>query len=241
MDARARAKQTRTTKKPMLDIDHFAYQSRWLHVNPLLKFALYLALLSFSLLSSPAFQAVLWLLIVPLSCYLVRVSWVRYCRWFSLPLSFLLLSVLGIALSAAQSDTQMLASFSLGSWHIGFERSLILVANAAFWRSLLALAATFLFVLTTPFTQLIFIFKRCHLPHLLVEQILLTYRFIFIFLEESTGIFQAQALRFGYQNPRCAKRSLAMLISMLLERVLRRHQQMSTALAVKLYRGEFYY
>lgn len=135
----------------------------------------------------------------------------------------------------------MLYSVSIAGLHIGFSIDSFSMANVAFWRSLCALAATYLFVFTTPFIQLIAILKRCHLPKLLIEQILLIYRFIFIFIEESAAIYRAQSLRFGYDSLRGSLHSLSMLVSMLLERVLLRHQQMTVALDIKLYRGEFYY
>lgn len=64
------------------------------------------------------------------------------------------------------------------------------------WRSLATLAATYLFVLTTPFTQMIRLLQMSRLPKVLIEQMLLTYRFIFILLEEAAAIRKAQSLRF---------------------------------------------
>ncbi|WP_309599036.1 CbiQ family ECF transporter T component, partial [Klebsiella pneumoniae] len=86
--------------------------------------------------------------------------------------------------------------------------------------------------LNMPFEQLIKLMKRGHLPLVLIEQILLTWRFIFIFLEEAATIYHAQSLRFGYRNLRTGYRSLAMLVTMLFSRVMMRYQQMSVALNV---------
>ncbi|MDN6682907.1 MAG: energy-coupling factor ABC transporter transmembrane protein, partial [Enterobacterales bacterium] len=107
-------------------------------------------------------------------------------------------------------------------------------------RSLAALSATYLFVLTTPFSQWVRLLKRSHLPLVLIEQVLLTYRFIFIFIEEAAAIHRAQSLRFGYVSLRTGYRSLSMLVGMLLARVMERHKQMSIALEVKLYNGDFH-
>ena len=94
--------------------------------------------------------------------------------------------------------------------------------------------------LTTPFNQLIRLLQMSRLPHVLIEHMLLTYRFIFILIEEASAIRQAQSLRFGYISLRCSYRSMAMLVGLLLQRVIYRYQQMETALDVKLFEGEFH-
>lgn len=78
------------------------------------------------------------------------------------------------------------------------------------------------------------------MPKALLEIILLTYRFIFIFLDEVSAIKRAQTLRFGYISPRTSYRSLGMLITMLLSRVLTRYSQMTIALETKLFKGDFH-
>ena len=71
---------------------------------------------------------------------------------------------------------------------------------------------TFWLVLNLPFPQLIILLKRAHVPRLLTEQILLTWRFIFILLDEALAIHRAQTLRFGYRSLPLGYRSLAMLV-----------------------------
>lgn len=75
---------------------------------------------------------------------------------------------------------------------------------------------------------------------MLTEQILLTWRFIFILIEEAAAIHQAQSLRFGYISLPTGYRSLAMLVGMLFTRVMIRYQQMVISLDMKLYQGDFH-
>ncbi|HEE9261811.1 TPA: energy-coupling factor ABC transporter transmembrane protein, partial [Salmonella enterica subsp. enterica serovar Typhimurium var. monophasic 4,[5],12:i:-] len=109
-----------------------------------------------------------------------------------------------------------------------------------FWRSLTALSATLWLVMNLPFPQLISLLKRAHIPRLLTEQILLTWRFLFILLDEAVAIRRAQTLRFGYCSLPNGYRSLAMLAGLLFTRVLMRYQQMTTTLDIKLYQGDFH-
>lgn len=151
----------------------------------------------------------------------------------------LLVGVLTILFSVSRDPQMLLASFRLGAFSIGISARAGR-GRETFWRSLAAMAATLWLVLNLPFPQLIILLKRGRVPRLLTEQILLTWRFIFILLDEAMAIHRAQTLRFGYGSVPQGYRSLAMLVGLLFTRVLLRYQQMSTALDIKLYQGDFH-
>lgn len=224
----------------MLEIDHYAYQNRWRTVNPLAKGIGFISLLLIAFCSTTLIQVVLLLVLAPITCYNSHIGLKKYCRWLFIPFAFLLVSVIGILLSFAWNKEHMLVSIPIGSIYIGINADSIIVAQNAFFRSLCCLAVTYLFVLSTPFDQLIQIGKKTHLPKVLLEIILLTYRFIFIFLDEVAAIKRAQTLRFGYISMKTSYHSLGMLITMLLTRVLSRYSQMTIALETKLYKGDFH-
>ncbi len=224
----------------MLEIDRYAYQSRWRDINPSAKAVTFLFLLLLALCSHPVVQIMILIVLAPLTCYVTRIKIKKYCRWMLIPFGFLLMSMLGILMSFAWDSSQMIVSFRIGSLYIGVNPVSFDVANLTFWRSLSCLAVTYLFVLTTPFDQIIQIGKHSRLPQVLLENILLTYRFIFIFLEEVIAIKRAQTLRFGYVSLKSSYRSVGMLVTMLLERVLARYSQMTIALETKLFKGDFH-
>ena len=111
--------------------------------------------------------------------------------WFST------VGVVTILFSISRDPQTLLASIPVGSYWLGISAPGLVTANETFWRSLAALAATFWLVLNLPFPQLIILLKRAHVPRLLTEQILLTWRFIFILLDEALAIHRAQTLRFS--------------------------------------------
>lgn len=224
----------------MTGLDRLSYQSRWFHVAPERKFLFWLLLMVLAFSLPPLGQAVLMLLTATFTCWLLRISFWRWCRWMALPLGFLLVGVVTILFSVSRDPHALLVSVPIGAFRLGITSVGLTTANETFWRSLAALAATFWLVLNLPFPQLIILLKRMHVPRLLTEQVLLTWRFIFILLDEAMAIHRAQTLRFGYRNVRLGYRSLAMLVSLLFTRVLIRYQQMSTALDIKLYQGDFH-
>lgn len=224
----------------MTGLDRLSYQSRWFHVAPERKFLFWLLLmiLAFTL---PAWgQGIELALIAGLTCWLLRIPLRRWCRWMALPFGFLLVGVVTILFSVSRDPQTLLVSFPVGSYWLGVTASGLHTANETFWRSLAALAATFWLVLNLPFPQLILLLKRARVPRLLTEQILLTWRFIFILLDEAMAIHRAQTLRFGYRSLPIGYRSLAMLVGVLFTRVLIRYQQMAATLDIKLYQGDFH-
>lgn len=224
----------------MLGIDNLSYQGRWRQVDPMRKLALYGLFLLLAMTTPPLYQALLLVFIATLTCWLLRVGPLRYLKWLSVPLGFLLVGVMAIVLSVSRQPETLWWGIPLGSFWVGIDPQGLHTAHQTFWRSLAALSATFWFVLNTPFPQLIQILQRCRVPKLLTEQILLTWRFIFIFLDEALAIRRAQSLRFGYSSLGSSYRSLSMLIGMLFMRVMMRYQQMVISLEIKLYQGEFH-
>ncbi|MDQ4431176.1 energy-coupling factor ABC transporter transmembrane protein [Yokenella regensburgei] len=224
----------------MTGLDRLSYQSRWFHVAPQRKFFFWLLLIVLAFTLPPLGQGILLAFTASLTCWLLRISFWRWCTWMALPLSFLLIGVLTILVSISRDPQTMMFGLPLGHYWLGITSAGSSMASQTFWRSLAALAATFWLVLNLPFSQLILLLKWARVPRLLTELILLTWRFIFILLDEALAIHRAQTLRFGYRSLPNGYRSLAMLVGVLFTRVLIRYQQMAAALDVKLYQGDFH-
>ena len=169
----------------MNGLDRLSYQSRWYHIAPQRKFCFWLLMMLLAFSLPPLGQGILLLALAAFTCWLLRISFWRWLRWMAIPLAFLLVGVLTILLSITSDPARLLVGIPLGSYWLGVLPEGLNMANATFWRSLAALAATFWLVLNMPFPQLIVLLRKGRVPRLLTEQILLTWRFIFILLEEA--------------------------------------------------------
>ncbi|MCU9816045.1 hypothetical protein LEQ07_14150 [Paraclostridium sp. AKS73] len=107
-------------------------------------------------------------------------------------------------------------------------------------RAMSCIISIYFLILTTPFNQLIIVLKKLHIPHTLIELMILIYRFIFIFIEEAEEIYKSQQLKFGYTNLKTSYNSMSLLIKTLFFRMMRRYEDMSTSLDIKLYDGKFH-
>ncbi len=221
-------------------LDRLSYQSRWFNVAPERKFLFWLLAMVLAFALPALGQGILLVVLAAFTCWLLRISFWRWLRWMAIPIGFLLVGVLTILLSVTHEPTHLLVGVPLGSYWLGVMPEGLAMANTTFWRSLAALAATFWLVLNLPFPQLIVLLRKGRVPRLLTEQILLTWRFIFILLEEAMAIHRAQTLRFGYRTLPQGYRSLAMLVGLLFTRVLLRYKEMAVTLDIKLYQGDFH-
>ncbi|VEA16653.1 synthesis of vitamin B12 adenosyl cobalamide [Salmonella enterica subsp. enterica] len=77
----------------MTGLDRLSYQSRWAHVAPQRKFLLWLAMMMLAFVLPPVGQGIELLIIAGLSCWLLRISLWRWCRWMAIPFGFLLVGV----------------------------------------------------------------------------------------------------------------------------------------------------
>lgn len=99
----------------MTGFDRLSYQSRWLQVAPERKFLLWLLLMALAFTLPAWGQALTLALTAALTCWLLRVSFWRWCRWMALPFGFLLVGVLTILFSVSRDPQMLLASLRLGA------------------------------------------------------------------------------------------------------------------------------
>ncbi|WII35982.1 energy-coupling factor ABC transporter transmembrane protein [Paenibacillus thiaminolyticus] len=224
----------------MLTIDKYAYHNRWIGVSPYIKTSGYMLLLILSLSGPAVLQAAICLLLVPLTMYVAKMKCSHYIKWFMLPFSFLLFSIISILISVSPSADGLLWKVQAGSLYLGISDATMQAAAQVLFRSTACLACTLFFVLTVPVQQLVKVMRTIHIPVLLIELMVLIYRFIFIFVEEAAAIRHAQQLRFGYHGLKNSYKSLAMLVNVLFQRVMLRYRDMSVVLDVKLFQGDFH-
>ena len=169
-----------------------------------------------------------------------KIEFKDYIHFIKIPLAFLVISILMILVNFTKDKQSLLYSIKIVSIYMGISDESIISSTHVFFRSLSCLTCIYFIMLTTPFNQLIFVLKKLHLPDVVLEISLLMYRFIFIFVEEVTDIKKSQELRFGYTNLKNGYNSLGLLVNMLFKRMMIRYDEMSTALDMKLYDGQFH-
>lgn len=222
-------------------IDDYAYKNKLYKLNPNVKFAIGMLLLTLSLINPYNYISLLIIFLMSFVIVVVaKIEFKDYVYFIKIPLIFLVISILMILLNFTNNKELLLYSIKIGNLYIGISTESIMSSTHLFFRSLSCLTCIYFIMLTTPFNQLIFVFKKLHLPDVVLEISLLMYRFIFIFIEEVADIKKSQELRFGYINLKNGYNSFGLLVNMLFKRMMIRYDEMSIALDMKLYDGTFH-
>jgi cobalt/nickel transport system permease protein len=86
---------------------------------------------------------------------------------------------------------------------------------------------------TTPFSQILAVLRRCHLPGLLVTSLALTHRYLFVLLEETGRLRRARLSRTFQHNKTQVWRSLATVLGQLFLRTSERAERIYAAMCAR--------
>jgi cobalt/nickel transport system permease protein len=223
----------------LLLIDKYAYTNKLAKTNPLIKFIIVvISLMITTIISNNYINMSIFAIMVFLTTVIAKIPFDKYIKILIIPISFLIISLITILISISGEDIYIW-SIRIGSSYIGITKDSLIQSINLTTRVFASLSATFFLALTTSLNNLIKVFKKMKVPNTIIELLVLIYRSIFIFLEESKEIYQAQEIRFGYLGFKNGFKSTALLMKSLFIRVLLRYEEMVVALDCKLYNGEF--
>ena len=223
----------------MLIIDKYAYTNKLTDFNPMLKVIIVaISLFIATIISNNYINIFIFILAVSATTLVAGIPFKKYIKILAIPMSFLLISTVTILLSISSKDVYIY-SLQIGSKYIGITEDSILQSLNTTIRVFASLSMTFFLSLTTPLNKLILVFNKMKFPPIIIELLVLIYRFIFIFIEEASNIRMAQEVRFGYSNFKNSFKSISLLIKSLFIKVLLRYKDMVNSLDSKLYNGEF--
>ncbi len=222
-----------------MTIDRQAYTSKLLSVHPVEK----LAFAMFTLAAVTAFRgplpaaaAILLMSLVTVGA--AGVSAKTYLRLLLIPSVFLMSGLLAVAVEIAPDPGRLLAGIQILDYYAGVSvRSLILAGTLAA-RALAAVACMYFLILTTPMVDLLEVMRKMKVPAVVTELMGLTYRFLFVLLDEAARINISQQSRLGYRTLKSAFSSMAQLAASLFVKGFFRTRQMNYALMSRCYRGE---
>ena len=225
----------------MILIDKYAYTNNLAKSNPTIKLIIGMVFLFASMIINNL--VILFGIMVLMSMIIVGIAKIditNYLKLIKIPMYFLIAGVIANTINISFDSEGFMYSIKVSNMYIGVSMTSISTSIYVFFRAIACLTCVYFFVLTTPFNQLLMILKKLHIPDTIVELIMLVYRFIFIFLEEVEEIKKSQELRFGYTNLKNSYKSIGILGNLLYKRLMKRYEDMSISLDMKLYNGKFY-
>lgn len=223
----------------MLDFDRQSIQTTLRGQDPLEKIFLVGLMMGYSLWTTWTFGHLMVIGLMVGGLWIInKTPFWQILKLFLIPVGFLTMGVLSIMISMRLEASDLLWSVPFFSRVIGVSHEGSQLAIQIFFRSLSCVSGLYYLILTTPFMDLISGLKRLKCPTLLIELMHLMYKMIFILLETTHTIYQAQKSRLGYGSYGASYKDMATLASMTFMRAFRRADALYTALESRGYTGE---
>lgn len=225
----------------MLEIDKCAYTNSLRKFNPMYKLMIsFIALIVSIITNNINLHLIIMIIISIMIIFWAKVDIKLYIKCLKIPIYFLLIGTILNLISISFENSGFLLNIKMFGIYIGTTKFSIDNSIHILLRAISCIISIYFLILTTPFNQLIIILKKLYIPDVLIELMILTYRFIFLLLEEIKDIYKSQQLKFGYNNLKNSYNSTSLLIKVLFFRMMKKYEEMSVTLDIKLYDGKFH-
>ncbi len=196
-------------------------------------FAALLILLSY--IAHPVVQLVLF---VWISLWIAAYAKVPLSLYFILLCSSLLLFVTSLpailieihSLDTEQGGGHGWVLFTFSHWTLYLNPTGLQLAVKLVCRIIACLSASLLLILTTPMSELFQVMKKLRMPSLVLEIMLITYRFLFLLLDTAHDMYRAQRARGGQQGFKGRLKDTAILIVRMFAKTMQRYQGLANGM-----------
>lgn len=167
-----------------------------------------------------------------------RVSLPVYLGLFKIPMAFLLLGGLAVALGISSHPVGNM-SVSLHWFYLYITQEALMEAWKLFLKAMGAVSALYLLALSTPASELAAVLRRMHMPKLLTELMHMIYRFIFILMDVQQGMKTAAVSRLGDVDFKTSCTTFGQIGGNLLILSLKKANTYYDAMVSRGYEGDF--
>ena len=222
----------------MIIVDKLCYLSKLRYVNPMEKFVFAMLTLIFCIVSRSIAMGVFvigvnsWLTIVR-----GGISAARYRNLMMVPLAFLLLSTAAIIINISRQPLEAFA-IPIGNWYITGSFAGIVHGAQLIITALASVSCLYFLSFNTTMTDILSVLRKLHVPALMVELMLLIYRYIFVLLDVAYYISTSQNARLGHKDFKTSMKSFAAMVQALFIRAMKRSRNLYDAMESRGYDGE---
>lgn len=218
-------------------IDRLSYESRLRFVNTGEKFffSVFTLLLCVGSRSIPL-AVYVFLTTGILTVYKGGIPVFKYLKLLAVPLFFLGMNSVILGLAVRREPLELFA-YPIGQWYITANTETVLYGLCIFLTAMASVSCLYALSCNTPMADFILFLKRIRIPALLIELMVLIYRFIFILLDCAHAISTAQRSRLGNRDYKTSLRSFSALVSTLFIRAVRRSSLLYDAMESRCYDG----
>jgi cobalt ABC transporter, permease protein CbiQ len=164
------------------------------------------------------------------------ISGKRYTKLMLIPLAFILIGTLAIIVNFS---TYQLDAFAvpIGKWYMTGSWNGLLKGSQLIVTALAAISCLYFLSLNTTMTDIIEINRKLHIPELMIELMVLIYRYIFVLLDIAYSISTAQDARLGNRDYKTSMKSFGSMVQVLFIRSMKRARCLYDAMEARCYEG----
>lgn len=220
-------------------IDKLAYNSKLRNIHSAQKLMFALTVLIICIIAdSFAVSALTAFTMLFLIICIGRTDAKNVFHLMTIPIVFVVMGAIAIAVSIGRDNSDMLAYFKTGGMYFGIGRTGLLLSLRTMAKCFGAVSCMYFLSLTTPMIDLFTLLRKSIIPNFIVEIAELIYRYIFVLFDVSNRIHTAQDARLGYATLKTSYHSTAMLASNLFMRAFSQAEKTYTAMESRGYDGE---
>ncbi|MEG2123216.1 MAG: cobalt ECF transporter T component CbiQ [Clostridium sp.] len=219
-------------------IDFYAYHSKLRALNPGFKVLLTILILLLCIMAdSPIVSTTVILSMGYLTVVKGHLSFSRYLSLLTIPISFMLIGSIAIAVGVAGEPTGD-CYLNLHLFYLYVTKNSMIRALQLMLKAFGAVSATYMLVLSTPAGEIISVLRQLHIPKLVIELMNMIYRFIFILMDVQCSMRHSAESRLGYCDFKTSCLSFGRTAGNLLLLSLKKANTYYDALISRCYDGE---
>ncbi len=221
----------------MLRIDRLSYSSQLRYVSTGEKFAFSVVTMVLCIAGQRVVPSVLVFFVMGFFTVLRgKIPFSDYRKLLTIPLAFLAVNAVILGISVRREPLEVFA-VSVGAWYVTAGKETIDYGIRVFFTAMASVSCMYFLACNTTMTDLLTLFRRMKCPPVLVELMLLIYRFIFVLLDCAHAISTAQQSRLGYRDYKTSIQSFGGLASHLFICSIKRSERLYDAMEARGYDG----
>lgn len=224
-----------------MQLDAYAYGNHLRMLPPTYKAGFAMGVLSIAFLSHVPVQLVIF---VWMSIWIVKYAKIPsrlYIRLIGLAFVFVALSIPALLVEVTHGkhvpDTNVACGLVVADWYIYISKNGLDQAGNLVARALAATSCLYFLMLTVPFNELLHVLRRLRIPEIVLELMLVMYRFIFVLLDVAANIRVAQLSRGGHHGFRNTMQDMGRLFVQVFVCAMEKQRKLAIGLAARGFEG----
>jgi len=222
----------------MIIIDKLAYSSKLRYKNPAVKAAFAVGNLLICVGARSFIVSMIILAVMAgLAVLSSRISVPRYLKLMSIPFGFLVLSTIAIVINITDKPMD-LASFPIGSKYLAVSFYSLTEGIRLVVVAMASVSCLYFLTLSTTMLDILAVLRKLRCPKIMMELMMLIYRYIFVVLDMASAITTSQNCRLGNKDFITELRSIGQMLAVLLVRSLKKSSLLYESMESRCYDGE---